>query len=253
MSEQREADDKVLQERRQTARSWLAVEMRTRDQDATRYQEFFTDFQSAVEFQAYSNALAGFPSERALDVGCGTGRNTDTISSKSIVGIDLSRQELLLARERFGDSVALLQASATHLPFRDGVFDKLLCAGVLQHIPGEDQRALVIQEMARVLTRPARLVLAAHSYSWIVSRMFEKERVEHELFWHRFTPRELEGLLGRYLAPCTVKVIGICHLPRWRVGNKLGKRGVWLDRLLSRVPGLKYLSGTILVAQVDRP
>jgi len=252
LTAQHDQDEPLLAAHDQTAASWAAVEMRTRDEDATRYLGFFSEFQNAVEFKAYTAALAGTASERALDVGCGTGRNTDALTSKSVVGIDLSRQELLLARERFGASVALLQASATHLPFRDGAFDKLLCAGVLQHIPGDNQRALVVEEMARVLSRPARLVLAAHAYPWVVRRMFEKERVEHNLFWHRFTPGELDSLLRRFLSPCAIRIEGICHLPRWRVGNRLGRPGVWLDRLLSKVPGLKHLSGAILVARIDR-
>lgn len=225
--------------------------MRTRDADAARYEGFFTAFQNAVELKAYTAGLDGFPSERALEIGCGTGRTTGTLSSKSIVGIDLSHQELLVARERFGDKVALVQASATHLPFRSGAFDKLLCAGVLLHIPDEKRRALALKEMARTLTRPARLVVSVYSYSWTARLRFPQETVRHDLFWHRFTVGELERVVREALRPCLVKTTGICHLPRWRVGNRLGRFGVWLDRFLSKVPGLKHLSAMILVAEVE--
>lgn len=235
----------------QSASAWANLEMRTRDADAAHYEEFFTAFQTAVELRAYAAALDGFASQRALEVGCGTGRTTVALSSKAVIGMDLSRQELLRARQRYGDAVTLVQASATHLPFRSGTFDKLLCAGVLLHIPGEGQRASAVREMGRVVTRPARLVVSAHGYSWIVRRMFPKETVRHKLFWHRFPVGELERLLRQALAPCTIKTYGICHLPRWRIGNRLGRFGVWLDRLLSRVPGLKHLTGAILVAEVE--
>lgn len=234
-----------------SARAAMEMEMRTRDADALYYEEFFTDFQNAVEMKTYAGAFSGATSQRALEVGCGTGRTLRALSSRATVGIDLSRQELLVARRRFGPDVTLVQASATHLPFREGAFDQLLCAGVLLHLPNEETRALTVKEMARVLARPARIVVAAHNYSWVVQRMFPKEVVNHNLFWHRFTVGEMEALLHQALAPCCVTTRAICHLPRWRIGNRLGRFGVWLDGILSHVPGLKHLTGAILVAEVD--
>jgi SAM-dependent methyltransferase len=235
--------------------TWAAIEreMRTRDSDATIYEEaFFTDFQSAVELQAYAKGFAGTVGKRALEVGCATGRTLNTMpTSNPVVGIDLSREELLIARERFEWRADLIQASATHLPFKDGTFDQVLCAGVMLHLPDQTTRELAVAEMGRVAARPGRIVIATHGYSWVVKRMFEKQREEHNLSWYRFDADELEDLIRRKLAPCRVEVRGICHLPRWRIGNRLGSFGVWLDGMLSRIPMLKYLSGTILVATVD--
>ncbi|MBI2887195.1 MAG: class I SAM-dependent methyltransferase [Chloroflexi bacterium] len=228
-----------------------AREMRTRDADAAVYEDFFTDFQTAVELRAYAAALGGTTGQRGLEVACGTGRTLGLLSASSVVGIDLSREELLLARRRFGATVSLLQASATHLPFQPGAFDQVLCAGLLLHLPTEEARLQVLQEMERVACRPARLALATHSYSWAVRRMFPRDRVHHDLFWHRTTAGELEGLLRRAFSPCRFKTMAVCSLPRWRVGNRLGPFGVWLDGLLSRLPGVKHALGTILLAQVD--
>ena len=237
----------------QDAQSWAGIgqEMRTRDADALVYEGFFTAFQDAVEIRTYSAAFAGVAGKRALDVGCGTGRTLGTMSGSEVFGIDLSRQELLIARERFGVQVNLIQASATHLPFKDGVFDQMLCAGVLQHLPNDEMRELMIQDMGRVLARPSRLVVSAHNYPWVVQQMFPKQVITHDLFWHRQSVADMESLIGRALAPCSLTTKAICHLPRWRIGNRLGSFGVWLDGLLSEVPGLKHVTGAILVAQVD--
>jgi ubiquinone/menaquinone biosynthesis C-methylase UbiE len=226
--------------------------MQTRDEDATLYERaFFTDFQTRVEMQTYASAFAGAPGKRALDVGCATGRTLDTMSSAYPVGIDLSREELAIARDRYGDKASFLQASATHLPFRDGAFDRVLCAGVMLHLPNDETRRLAVKEMERVAGRPARVVIATHGYPLVVRRMFPKQTVNHNLSWYRFDADELDRLLREMFAPCRVAVRGICHLPRWRIGNRLGSFGVWLDGLLSRVPGLTALTGTILVAEVD--
>ncbi len=229
---------------------FAAREMRTRDQDAAVYEDFFTDFQTAVELRAYAAALGVQPGRRALEVACGTGRTLGILSAPSVVGIDLSREELLRARRRYGATVALLQASATHLPFRTAAFDRVLCAGLLVHLPTQEVRLQVLQEMARATGRPARLAIATYSYSWVVRRMFPADTVNHDLFWHRTTVGELEGLLTRAFAPCRIKTMPMCLLPRWRLGNRLGPFGVWLDGLLSRLPGLKHALGAILLAEV---
>ncbi|MBI2907184.1 MAG: class I SAM-dependent methyltransferase [Chloroflexi bacterium] len=231
--------------------SWARVEMEARDQDAEIYDRFIPRFQTDVEIRAYTVAFNGIAGECALEVGCGTGRTLATLPGKSTVGIDLSRRSLLLARARSGDNIDLIQASATHLPFRPAVFGQVLIAGVLNHIPGQEQRAAAIQEASRVLARPGRLVLSVHNYSWAVRRRFPREMVHRNLFWHRFTPEEIESLLRGSLGHSEVKLWGICCLPRWRVGNRLGPVSKWLDVLLSQPGWLSRRLGTLLVARAD--
>ena len=141
---QDEATAELLAAHNERIASWARVEMHTRDEDADHYDRFFPKFQTDVELHAYTVGFNGFASERALEVGCGTGRTIATLHSKLTVGIDLSRKSLLLARARLGNNITLVQASATHLPFRSRVFDQFLCAGVLHHVPGEEQRASAI-------------------------------------------------------------------------------------------------------------
>ena len=233
---------------------WASIgrEMKTRDSDAEVYEtSFFTSFQDAAEAGAYREGLSGRESKVGLELGCATGRMFPAMTSKTIVGIDLSFRELAIARDRFGPNVPLIQASATHLPFKEGVFDQILCSGVMLHLPDDDTRRLALQEMDRVITRPTRLVIATHGYPLLVRLRYPKHRVHHELSWYRFDADELEDMIREELAPCRVKVRAICNIPRWRIGNKLGPKGVRIDSLLSRVPGLKYLTGTLLVAEVD--
>jgi SAM-dependent methyltransferase len=233
---------------------WASMgrELRTRDSDADIYEtSFFTSFQDAAEAGAYKASLSGRESELGLELGCATGRMIPAMTSRTVVGIDLSLKELLIARDRFGASVPFVQASATHLPFREGTFDQILCSGVMLHLPDDDTRRLALQEMARVIARPTRLVIATHGYPWLVRRRYPKHRVHHELSWYRFDADELEGMIREELAPCRVQVRAICNIPRWRIGNRMGRLGVRIDAMLSRVPGLKYLTGTLLVAKVD--
>src|SRR3954452_7931464 len=67
--------------------------------------------------------LLGPGSGLCLDIGCGTGRNFETIraTGRSVVGVDFSADQLRLARSRTDGP--LMVADAARLPFADGSFD----------------------------------------------------------------------------------------------------------------------------------
>src|SRR5438105_4731876 len=63
--------------------------------------------------------MLGRGAGRCLDVGCGTGIAFETIEALgwSIVGIDLSHDQLRIARERADERVELVHGDAADLPF----------------------------------------------------------------------------------------------------------------------------------------
>lgn len=93
---------------------------------------------------------------RCLDLGCGTGLHLPTLMGLgwAVIGVDVSEDQLRLARERVGDEVELVQADASELPFPDATFDAVLSA--FTHTDVDDFKGLV-QEAARVLRGGARL------------------------------------------------------------------------------------------------
>ncbi|EJN60631.1 class I SAM-dependent methyltransferase [Halogranum rubrum] len=96
---------------------------------------------------------------RVLDAGCGQGRPVlGRLSDRfTAVGLDFSREQLRLATDA-APSAALVEGDLVALPFRDGVFDVVVAAHSIIHVPLDDYQT-VLDEFARVLRPEGRLLL----------------------------------------------------------------------------------------------
>ena len=107
------------------------------------------------------------PSERVLDVACGTGIVARIAATRvgpggTVVGIDLNPGMLSVARSvaspdpRSAEQLQWQEASADKLPFPDGSFNVVYCQLGLQFFP---DRPAALREMHRVLGAEGRLAL----------------------------------------------------------------------------------------------
>jgi ubiquinone/menaquinone biosynthesis C-methylase UbiE len=104
--------------------------------------------------------------EHVLDVGCGAGQELIPFAQDGAfcVGLDLSPMLGRAPWEPKHGHVTFVRGNGERLPFRDGVFDVLVCRGALPHM--NNHTALC--EMARVL-RPGGLLLlklVSASFYW---------------------------------------------------------------------------------------
>ena len=85
-----------------------------------------------------------------LDVATGTGLVAERLLAQGhrVTGLDQSPDMLAVARSRFGDRVALVEASATAIPFADASFDHLTFTYLLRYV---DDPAATLAELARVV------------------------------------------------------------------------------------------------------
>lgn len=110
------------------------------------------------------------PPSAALDVGCGTARNSLHLAALGVqvTGFDASREALRLARERFEQAPSGLASRVTlrhgriedGLPASDGSIDLVLDLFVSKHLVDEAARAAYRAELRRVLSPSGVLLLS---------------------------------------------------------------------------------------------
>lgn len=107
---------------------------------------------------------------RALEVGCGYGRNLVALAGVegcSVVGSDVSLSELeRAAAERIGPlprslraRVSLVRQEPFRLPFRDSAFDLVVLWQVVEHLFGREAKRKVLAECLRVVKPGGHLLI----------------------------------------------------------------------------------------------
>lgn len=164
---------------------------------------------------------------RVLDMGCGSGRVCRFFGEKKVdyVGIDLSEEELKLARKSCSGG-KFMQGSMLDLPFEENLFDVVFMIASIQHLLTEEQRMQALQESMRVL-KPSGILNVTVKAFWqlryrslflnkkkgkeTLSKELQKELKWSDIFWpwrwrikntvyryyHAFSRRELKQLLVR--------------------------------------------------------
>jgi ubiquinone/menaquinone biosynthesis C-methylase UbiE len=121
-----------------------------------------------------------------LEVGCGTGRLAAALAERAyakVWAVDPSPEMLAVARGRAPKGVALKQAQAEALPFKDGWFERAAMVLVVHVL----DRPRAFAELRRVLAADGRLVFAT----------FEPAQM-HGYWLNRYFPSMLEIDLARF-------------------------------------------------------
>lgn len=102
-----------------------------------------------------------------LDMGCGTGKMMDILSSfGKISGLDYSDEALNFCRKRGHKSLFKVDLSSGKIPFGNNYFDAVFALDVLEHIKNEDN---FLAEAFRVLKKKGILLLIVPTYKFLWS------------------------------------------------------------------------------------
>lgn len=112
-----------------------------------------------------------------LDAGCGALASRAYVEVgapySQRVCVDLSTAALNEARTKLGEDTWFIVADISALPFRDGVFNGVLCAHVLYHVPADEQ-VPTLSELYRVLCNGGIGIVV---YTWASCFMTQMARV----------------------------------------------------------------------------
>jgi SAM-dependent methyltransferase len=190
------------------------------------YDREFATGELAAAPRASALRLLGDGPGTLLDVGCGTGAHTAALAEHgwSTVGVDISEDQLRLARER---GLEVLQADAADLPFEAASFDAVV--SMWTHTDVEDFPALV-REVARVL-RPHGPFVYVGAHPCFVgphSRFISAEEVPelHPGYWR--TERYDDGPA---ISPQGLRAkVGATHLPLGQLIQSFLTAGLRLEQ-----------------------
>ena len=170
--------------------------------------------------------LLGPGSGPCLDIGCGTGRNFETIraTGRTVVGLDYSADQLRRARTRTDGPLMVGDAAA--LPFADESFDTAMVMWISTDV--EDFGA-VLREAARVLRPAGVLVVYGVHPCFNGPHMFFNEdgtRLVYPSYrepgWHQASPYWSEdGIRHR---------VGMNHIPLATYLNAVLSTGLTIER-----------------------
>ncbi len=190
-----------------------------------------------------------FEALNLLDIGCGTGRISRTLSTDIplVVGMDFSF-EMLRAYTVASPKASAVCGEAGALPFSDGTFDAVLACAVLPHIR-ETERIGVMREINRVLCGGGVFICnLPNAGYWNGSRT--RRFLPEEVFYQRFTPGDVEALSRaadmplltfRYYKAVPGRVMRV--LPFWFAA----------ERMVAATPGLNGIACDWMLVALRKP
>ncbi len=114
------------------------------------------------------------PGARVLDLACGNGRHLEKLHGAGYraLGLDLSARLLSDAAKRPGTAGSLVRGDMRYLPFRDGAFDALVNFFTsFGYFASEEEDALVVREMRRVLRPGGTFLLDYMNAPWVIANL----------------------------------------------------------------------------------
>ena len=144
-----------------------------------------------------------------LDNGCGIGNFANLLSNKNIIGLDISSGMLNKATKRMD---FLINGDSQNLPFKDEIFDTVICRGLLHHVPNKEK---AVGECFRVLKDGGNLVVAEpikSSLSLLPRKLIKKS--EHFSSTHMdFEKKELTQMISNKFKINKIKHFGYVAYP----------------------------------------
>lgn len=126
------------------------------------------------------------------DVGSGNGKNMFR-KDLMYISTDFSKEMCKLSKEK-SDTV---QSNVLCLPFRDNIFDAVMCIACIHHLSTEERRLKAIEECLRILKPDGKIIMSV----WSNSEKYGKgdqyikwNKNETKRFYHLYSEEECNSI-----------------------------------------------------------
>ena len=211
-----------------------------------------------LEYEQIADRLAADQPGRVLDWGCGAGQVTSLLRAR---GLDVTAYDwrpgvpepVVRPLEHYPEVRAHISSEPVKLPFDDRSFDAVLSCGVLEHVHDPDGS---LEELKRVLAPGGTFYVYKlpnrSSYLEAIARV--ANRLGAPLYFHGkaefdriYDERGARALLERH--GYRVRELGLANMLPLTLPGAIARRATpaiwWLNRALTRVPGLRRLATNV--------
>lgn len=162
------------------------------------------------------------PNDKVLDLGCGNGRLYEFLKDLSIdyLGVDNSVGLINEAKNKYPESAdKFREGDALDLRFEENQFDAVIMVAVLNHIPSEELRLQVLNNVKRILKPKGYLLMTNWNLyqkkyqpliiKYTLLKLFSKSKMDWgdvlvpfgkektERYYHAFTKKEIKNLISK--------------------------------------------------------
>ena len=183
--------------------------------------------------RCFRGELAEIRGKRVLEAGSGAGRFTEVLLKHGAVldTFDFSTAVEANARNHADQEFALAQADIRAIPFPKGVYDFVLCLGVLQHTPDTEESIAKLWEM---VAPGGRLIIDHYGWNlwlWLPPPLGDAEKLYRRLILRLPPNRQW---------PAVKRLVDFWFPIYWRFrANKLARK------ILARIAGIHFYYGQI--------
>lgn len=240
-------------------------EIKIQDKVSTDYERIrYAKHYSKIYQQSISRFMISLINQNGLilDSGCGTGNIIELLPKRNVIGIDISKGMLIKAIKRMD---FVVNADCQKLPFKDDVFNTILCKGLLHHLSNPEK---AISEMYRVLKKNGEIVIAETNLSFIsyIPRRLIKKSGHFSSAHKNFLKKEIINIIIKkfhieevkhlgYIAHPLIGFPDIIDIFRY-VPSKFEKQLtsflINIDQLIARIPLINTQSWSIIIKASKR-
>ncbi len=192
------------------------------DLNVQRYESWFEN--NSIIFQNEVRLLKSFvdPNKFGLEIGVGTGRFASLLGTK--IGLDISKNMLLLAKKR---GIEVVLGRGEEIPFKDESFDYVT---IIVTICFVDDPLKVLKEAGRILKENGKLFLAFIEYNSKYGEYYRK--IKEESIFYKVAKFYSRKEIEKFLLDTNFRILGWAQTlfrepvvqveENWLIGNDKG-------------------------------